>query len=166
MGGHLNGPICLSQPKETMRTKTTQGKLASLPAWRRPPLQGKPIPSFKSLWESGQPQKTSFLTGWSLTILLVNGERWVVGLSPAERGAGKEAAQLPAASLCQRFLTARRQARVLQAETEVGRSVQEAFRAPSGLQRGLPSQHSLQAGSPWACPICRQVLLGSHSVVN
>ena len=147
-----------------MRTKITQGKLASLPAWRTPPKASPSPASNHSEW--GQPQKTSFLTGWRLTILLVNSEWWVLGLSPAERGAGKEAARLPAASLCQRFLTAQRPARVLQAETEVGRTVQEAFRASSGLQRGLPSQQSLQAGSRWACPTCRQVLLVSHSVLN
>ena len=143
-----------------MRTETTQGNLASLPPRHTHPQ----LHSNHSEW--GQPQKTSFRTGWTLTFLLENSESWVLGLSPAERGAGKEAVGLPAASLCQGFLTAQSPGKVLQAETDGGRSVQEAFRAPSGLQRGLPSKQSLKTGSPQACPAHRQVVLGSHSVLN
>lgn len=141
-----------------MRTETTQGNLAPLPPKQAPPQ----LHSNHSQW--GQPQETSFHTGWTLTVLLENSESWVLGLSPAEKRAGKEAVGHPAASLCQRFLTAQSPARVLQAETDIGRRVQEAFRAPSGQQRGFPSKQSLQAGSPQACPAPTQVVLGSHSV--
>lgn len=101
-----------SQPKETMRTETAQENLAPLPPRHAHPQ----LHSNHSEW--GQPQKTSFRTGWTLTFLLENSESWVLGLSPAEKRAGKEAVGLPAASLCQGFLTAQSPGRVLQAETD------------------------------------------------
>lgn len=83
----------------------------------------------------GPHQKTSFITGQALIILLGNSERWVPVLSTAKRGPGEAAWFL--LPVWPRDFSLQTPARALRAEICVcaGGVVQEAFGIPSGLQR-------------------------------